>query len=117
LRVIWPNAVAIKRTPIRRTPAGEPRPTRPARSAAGTARRTRWPSQGGFAVTRLFRRIAHSTSPPALAPPKTGRLIRPAIRRTTTGGASACYATRITRVPNRREFVATACQTAVSSLG
>jgi hypothetical protein len=51
LRVIWPNAIAIRRTPVRRIPAGEHRPPRPVRSAAGTARRTYGPSPGGFAVT------------------------------------------------------------------
>ena len=49
--VIRSNAGGIKRTPIRRAPAGEPRPPLPASSAAGTARRTHGPSQGGFAVT------------------------------------------------------------------
>ena len=54
LRVIWPHAIAVRRTPVRMVPAGEHRPPRPARSAAGTARRTHRPSLGGFAVTVYF---------------------------------------------------------------
>ena len=67
LRVIRSNAGGIKRTPIRRIPVGEPRPPLPASSAAGTARRTRWPSQGGFAVTLYLENHCEPTSPPALA--------------------------------------------------
>ncbi len=51
LRVIRPNVGVIKSTPIRRVLVRDPRPPRLARSAAGTARRKRLPSQGIAAVT------------------------------------------------------------------
>ncbi len=124
------HAAAVARYPVKRRRhkthphQKDSRRRAPTASARAFCRRNRL--QNTLAQSEIIRRNRLSRKPLRtrlrhrpwrVPPPKTGRLIRTAIQCTTTGGASACYATRITRVPNRREFAATACQTAVSSLG